>query len=81
LPSIFIPNTAPGMDDQQARAQFAQDAGAAIELPQSDMGDLPDILKLMMQDSFRSVMRQNCESLASGNGAAQASALISQLVN
>ena len=81
LPSIFIPNTAPGMDDQQARAQFAQDAGAAIELPQTDLGDLPDILKLMMQDSFRSVMRQNCESLACGNGAADASALISQLVN
>ena len=81
LPSIFIPNTAPGMDDQQARAQFAQDAGAAIELPQADLADLPDILKLMMQDSFRAVMRQNCESLYSGNGAAAASALISQLVN
>lgn len=81
LPTIFIPNTAPGMDDQSARAQFAQDAGAAIELPHTELTDIPAILAMMMQDSFRAVMRRNCENLFAGNGAKEASAAISSLVN
>ena len=81
LPSIFIPNTAPGMDDQRARAQFAQDSGAAIELPDSDLGELPQLLGLMTNENFRSVMRKNCEGLFAGNGAAEAGTMISALVN
>ena len=81
LPTIFVPNTAPGMDDQQGRAQFAQDRGAAIELPQTDIAELPQVLSLMMNASFRQVMKQNAEGLFTTNGAAEASARISALVN
>ena len=81
LPTIFMPNTAPGMDDQRARAQFAQEKGAAIELPQTEIGELSSIIDLMMKDAFRDVMRTNCESLFAGNGARAASARIAELVN
>lgn len=37
LPTVFIANTTPGMDDQLGRARFAQDNGAAIELPESEL--------------------------------------------
>ncbi len=82
LPSIFMPNTAPGMDDQAARARFAQDRGAAIELQQEDIGELPAILDLMMKDGARDVMRRNCAALsANNNGAAAASACIAALLH
>ncbi len=82
LPSIFMPNTAPGMDDQAARARFAQDRGAAIELLQDDIGELPAILDLMLKDSVRDVMRRNCAALsANNNGAAAASACIATLLH
>ena len=81
LPTIFMPNTAPGMDDQSARAQFAQEKGAAIELQQTEFGELPQILDLMMKPGFRDVMRENCDALYSGNGASAASARIAELVN
>src|SRR5439155_13061617 len=40
LPTIFIANANPTMDDQVGRAQFAQDAGAAFELPEDRLGGI-----------------------------------------
>ena len=80
LPSILVPNKAPGMDDQAARAAFAQDEGAAIELGEGELHELPPILDLFMKPEFRSVMQQNCLKLARGNGARAACRIIADLV-
>lgn len=69
------------MDDQAARAQFAQDAGAAIELPQSELADIPPVAAMMMHENFRTVMRRNCERLTPEMARKKASAAISSLVN
>jgi hypothetical protein len=81
LPTLFVPNRAPLMDDQAARASFAQDIGAAIELAEHELNELPDILDLFMQPAFRSVMRVNCDRLATKNGANAASRAIGELVS
>jgi UDP:flavonoid glycosyltransferase YjiC (YdhE family) len=81
LPTIFMPNAAPGMDDQRARAQFAQDSGAAVELADTDLRELPQVVKLMMNADVRAVMRRNCDVLHAANGASEASAMIAALVN
>jgi predicted glycosyltransferase len=81
LPTLFVPNRAPLMDDQAARASFAQDIGAAVELAEHEFNELPDILDLFMQPAFRSVMRVNCDRLATKNGANAASRAIGELVS
>ena len=81
LPTLFVPNRAPGMDDQAARSSFAQDAGAAIELKEHEFRDLPDIFELLMTPKFRSVMQDNCRELSRKNGARAASRAIAGMVN
>jgi len=81
LPSILVPNQAPGMDDQAGRATFAQDAGAAIELKEHEFTELPGLLELFMKPQFREVMRENCRTLARSNGARAASRIIAELVS
>ncbi|TMJ44016.1 MAG: UDP-N-acetylglucosamine--N-acetylmuramyl-(pentapeptide) pyrophosphoryl-undecaprenol N-acetylglucosamine transferase [Alphaproteobacteria bacterium] len=81
LPTIFVPNRAPGMDDQAARSGFAQDIGAAIELREHELDELPEILDLLMQPAFRSVMQANCDQLTRKNGARAASQAIGELVS
>jgi UDP:flavonoid glycosyltransferase YjiC (YdhE family) len=81
LPTLFVPNRAPGMDDQAARSSFAQDIGAAIELRDHEFDELPEILDLLMQPAFRSVIRANCDQLTRKNGARAASQAIGELVS
>jgi UDP:flavonoid glycosyltransferase YjiC (YdhE family) len=81
LPTLFVPNQAPGMDDQAARSGFAQDLGAAIELRDHEFQELPEILDLLMQPAFRSVMQANCDQLTRKNGASAASRAIGELVS
>jgi hypothetical protein len=81
LPTLFVPNRAPDMDDQAARSGFAQDSGAAIELRDDEFHDLPAILDLLMQPAFRSVMQVNCGQLTRKNGATAASRAIGELVS
>jgi hypothetical protein len=64
------------MDDQSGRASFAQDEGAAIELREREIQDLPDIFNLLMKPDFRSVMGDNCRKLRRRNGATAASRAI-----
>ena len=80
LPAIFIPNTHPGMDDQAGRAGYAEKHGAGIVLQADQLGEIVDLLPLMLNASSRSYIRQNCSRISLENGAAQAANLISQLV-
>ena len=80
LPSIFIPNTHPGMDDQAGRAGYAEKHGAGIVLKADQLGEIVDLLPLMLNASSRNYIRQNCSRISLENGAGQAANLILQLV-
>jgi hypothetical protein len=71
VPTIFVANRHPAMDDQYGRAQFAQ----------ADLADLPDLLKLLSQSSARKFLSKNCEKLARPNGAGPAAAAVAALAS
>ncbi len=76
LPAIFVPNEAEFMDDQEARAALAQDAGAAFDLRTSDLDCLDDCIRAMLDPTCRAVLRDNARALARPNGADQAARAI-----
>jgi UDP:flavonoid glycosyltransferase YjiC (YdhE family) len=69
LPTLFIANRHPSMDDQAGRARFAQDHSAAFEMPEDELGDLPQLLQLFLNVKAREFLRQHCRKLARPNGA------------
>ncbi len=77
---MFVANAQPGMDDQVGRARFAQDAGAAIELPEDRLFELPAICELLLNERAREHLRRNCRRIAQENGATEAASLIADLV-
>lgn len=80
LPTIFIPNASPGQDDQLARARFAQDNGAAFELPADGLSELPEICAALLDQKARNFLKANCRRLHQGNGAQEAADALAELV-
>lgn len=79
LPTIFIPNRHPSMDDQAGRSSLAQARQAAFELDEHDLSDLPDLVGLLMDPKARGFLATNSKSLHQANGAAVAAYLLTQL--
>jgi predicted glycosyltransferase len=80
LPTIFIPNRHPTMDDQAGRAEHAQSLQAAFELHESDLEDLPDLIALLMDGKARDFLVVNGAKLKQENGAALAASLLARTV-
>jgi len=80
LPCVFIANTHAAIDDQAGRARFAQDAGAALELPEDELFRLPAICEVMLNRQAQAVMRRNCAALRRENGALAAADALASLV-
>ena len=72
VPTIFIANRHPTMDDQYNRAKFAQDSAAAFEISEHDLRDLPDLIGILMQERPREFLVQHCRKLIRANGAVTA---------
>jgi hypothetical protein len=72
LPAIFIANSNPMMDDQDGRALFAQDQGAAFHCPETDLGALPALIAAVLDPETRTVLKVNCARISLANGAGQA---------
>ena len=79
LPTIFIPNRHPSMDDQAGRSSHAQALQAAFELDESDLGDLPDLVSLLMDGKAREFLAANSVPLHQPNGAVDAARLLTEL--
>lgn len=79
LPTVFVGNSHPAVDDQVARASMAQKVGAAIELPEDELYQLPAICRLLLSSSVRDVLRERCRALSRSNGAVEAAALLARL--
>lgn len=76
LPSIFVPDGHVMMDDQSARARFAEDAGAAIAPMPLDAASLRAALGAMLNPDRRRRLLAGCRKLAVPNGADAAARLI-----
>jgi hypothetical protein len=80
LPTIFIPNRHPTMDDQAARALHAQALQAAFELDEADLSDLPDLVTLLIDDKARDFLIGNARKLHRPNGATDAARELTRLL-
>lgn len=81
MPSICIPNTNTGMDDQLARAIVADDAGAMIVLEDPVQAELESAIEKILDPVQRDKMKVNCEKLAHENGSQQSADYILNMVN
>lgn len=79
VPTIFVANRHPTMDDQYGRAKFAQDNAAAFEISETDLHELAEMVPLMMQDAARSYLADRCRAMARPNGAEAAALALLEL--
>jgi len=79
LPTIFVANRHPSMDDQGARAEFAQDRGAAFDLKEQEMHLFPTLCRAMLTPEANAVLREGCAAFDRANGAAEAAAIVKRL--
>jgi spore coat polysaccharide biosynthesis predicted glycosyltransferase SpsG len=79
VPTIFIP-TQTQLDDQPARARYAESAGVGLSLDPFSEAGLERRLELMLQKDSREEMSDRCRELFPGNGAEDAMKAVEQLV-
>jgi hypothetical protein len=79
LPTIFLANRHPSMDDQGARAGFAQDASAGFDLTEEEFHAFPALCEALLTPQANAFLRANCAAMDGANGAAEAAAIILSL--
>jgi hypothetical protein len=80
LPTAFVANTDPQLDDQLARARWAQETGVGLDLPEDQLFHLPAICEVLMQEPARAVVRRACRRWQRPNGAVAAADAVAALV-
>lgn len=80
LPTIFVANDAPNMDDQGARSRHAEAAEAAFDIPENDLSTLPDCIAAMLQPEVRAYLQERARALALPNGAEAAARAILEVL-
>ena len=73
VPTISIPNMNTGMDDQLARVEVAEEAGAMIVLREVTPKIVQAVIERVLDQEVRTNMKSNCEKLHQPNGANQIS--------
>ena len=79
VPTVFVPNENPMMDEQLARARYAENHGMGICLRTSDIYGARPSIDRMLDPSQRKRMSAKSRKLSFPNGAAQAARLIEEL--
>ncbi len=80
LPTIFISNDHPMMDDQGARATFAVNQGAAFSIAEDEINQIGRYVEVMMNPTVREHLSVNSARITTRNGAAEAAQAIAQQV-
>lgn len=80
LPTIFVANRHPSMDDQGARAEFAQEHSFGFDLTDEEMHLLTPLCEAMLNPQANAFLRQNCRAFDQTNGALQAAELIKRMI-
>ncbi|MGV8839572.1 MAG: glycosyltransferase [Bauldia sp.] len=76
VPAIFVANGHHAMDDQLARARYAEANELALALDERDLTELPEMLKVMTSEPARAFLRENCLKRPAPTGAKAAARLI-----
>jgi len=76
LPTIFIPNTKTGMDDQVARVREGESKGLCLILEGTDDSSMRKSIAKAIQYDVRHSIVESCEALHQKNGAVQVGKLI-----
>ncbi len=72
IPTVFVPNEAPSMDDQLLRARYANSIGRALTLRAHETLDVKTVLDQALDPSFRKAMENNEFSNAESGAAEMA---------
>jgi UDP:flavonoid glycosyltransferase YjiC (YdhE family) len=80
VPTIFVPNENPAMDDQLMRAQFAERRGLGLCVRTCDAYRLRAAIDRILEPDQRDRMISRCRALTFGNGAAAAARLLEEMV-
>jgi len=80
LPSICIPNTNTGMDDQLARANAAGSTGAMIVLDDPEPTSLADAIEQIFDPACRDKMKNEMADLRQPNGATEVADFFTQML-
>jgi len=80
VPTIFIPNLDTSLDDQLARARYAEDVGVGLCIEEFDEEAFDAQLAIMLDPDRRLEMAERCVKLAPGNGAREAMNAIQDLI-
>lgn len=81
IPTIFVPNEDPSMDEQLVRAQYAEHRGAGLCLRTNDLYKVYPYVESMLDPSFRAEIRSNCHELQRSNGALEVAEFVSELIH
>jgi hypothetical protein len=79
LPTLFVPNEHPAMDDQRARAEHAERMGWGLALRTRDLYRLKERLDRLLDPEERAAMRRRMALLPPCNGAAEAAAIVGEM--
>lgn len=80
LPSLFLPNRQTALDDQEARANWAEGAGVALASHTDDPDELRTQIRKLLDPSTRQRLRERCDQLSPDNGAELAAARLREAV-
>ncbi|MFJ2519787.1 glycosyltransferase [Cellulosimicrobium cellulans] len=81
LPTVWIPNEHTSVDDQLARARFAEDFGAGLLARDGDEEAIRDAVRAITSRTTRGLMEQRMELLERPSGAREAADLIANLLS
>jgi UDP:flavonoid glycosyltransferase YjiC (YdhE family) len=76
VPTIFVPNDHQQVDDQRARAEWAERHGAAVCLPRGAEASLPGYVSALLDLDLRRQFRRRARAACPTNGAAEAAAAV-----
>ncbi|MEE6289018.1 glycosyltransferase [Georgenia sp. MJ173] len=79
VPSLFVPNTATKLDDQEGRARFAVDQGWAHQLPALTVETASPLLEDLLTRGTSMVA--GAQAADPGNGATEAAGILVRLAN
>jgi UDP:flavonoid glycosyltransferase YjiC (YdhE family) len=80
IPTIFIANDAECMDDQGARARYAEAESAAFDIEEANLESLYDCVQAILQPQVRDYLTERARALARPNGAKPAARAIAKLL-
>jgi len=80
LPSICIPNTDTGMDDQLARVNMSKNNGTMIVLEDPVTSELEAGIEQLLDPVFRSKMKAKCAQVSVHNGAEESAEFIVKMI-